>query len=181
VDIPLVGLADGVHSRSFAGNGVVVHHSDTFGLVLVDRNTVAIGPCDVNLSFGAHPAEVPGTVRFLHPLHNFALVSFNPAELPAEARRKVAAAPLLPAPALARGDSVRLVGLTRYLRLMTRTSIVTSATSALTIPSAEVPRWVRGGWSQGGARVGVQCAQVVVTAGHRGSVPGWIQEEWVAV
>lgn len=50
IDIPLVALSDGVHSRSFAGNGLVVHHSDTLGLVLVDRNTVAIGSCDVNVS-----------------------------------------------------------------------------------------------------------------------------------
>lgn len=33
------------------------------GLVLVDRNTVTVGPCDVNLSFGAHPAEITGRVR----------------------------------------------------------------------------------------------------------------------
>ena len=34
------------------------------GLVLVDRNTVVVGPCDVNISFGAHPMEVSGTVRW---------------------------------------------------------------------------------------------------------------------
>lgn len=50
---------------------------------------VAVGPCDVNLSFGAHPAEISGRVRFLHPLHNFALVSYDPAQLPQEARSKV--------------------------------------------------------------------------------------------
>ncbi len=43
VDIPLVALTDGVHSRSFAGNGLVVFQGDNVGLVLVDRNTVAIG------------------------------------------------------------------------------------------------------------------------------------------
>ena len=43
VEIPLVALADGVHSRSFAGCGVVVHHSQELGLVLVDRNTVGGG------------------------------------------------------------------------------------------------------------------------------------------
>jgi hypothetical protein len=35
VDIPLVALSDGVHSRSFAGNGLVVYHGDNLGLVLV--------------------------------------------------------------------------------------------------------------------------------------------------
>lgn len=101
VEIPLVALADGVHSRSFsgasyfmspatvaapasataagrwaeshacmpachsashppfpgpapcslcpAGCGVIVHQSDTLGLVLVDRNTVTVGPGDGGL------------------------------------------------------------------------------------------------------------------------------------
>jgi hypothetical protein len=35
VDIPLVALSDGVHARSFAGNGLVVHHGLDLGLVLV--------------------------------------------------------------------------------------------------------------------------------------------------
>lgn len=63
VHIPLVALSDGVHSRSFGGNGVVVHHGAQMGLVVVDRNTVAVGPCDVNLSFGAYPCEIPAKVR----------------------------------------------------------------------------------------------------------------------
>jgi hypothetical protein len=103
---------------------------------------VTIGTCDINLSFGAHPAEIQGIVRFLHPLHNFALVSYSPADLPAEARSKVCAATLLSRPALARGDRCRLVGLTKSLRIMQRVSTVTNATVALTIPSAEVPRCV---------------------------------------
>lgn len=86
VDIPLVSLSDGVHARSFSGNGLLVHYSPagSVGLVLVDRNTVAVGPCDVLLSFGAHPCEALGRVVFLHPLHNFALVAFDPAQLNAE-------------------------------------------------------------------------------------------------
>jgi hypothetical protein len=112
----------------------------------VDRNTVTIGTCDVNLSFGAHPAEIPGVVRFLHPLHNFALVSYSPADLPSEARSKVCAATLLSRPPLARGDRCRLVGLTKSLRIMQRLSTVTNATVALTIPSAEVPRCGRRRW-----------------------------------
>ncbi len=67
--------------------GVVVHHSATLGLLLCDRNTVAIPASDVTLSFGAHPAEVPARIRFLHPLHNFVILSYDPAELPPEVRR----------------------------------------------------------------------------------------------
>eukprot|EP00200_Dunaliella_tertiolecta_P008556 CAMPEP_0202391600 /NCGR_PEP_ID=MMETSP1127-20130417/91921_1 /ASSEMBLY_ACC=CAM_ASM_000462 /TAXON_ID=3047 /ORGANISM="Dunaliella tertiolecta, Strain CCMP1320" /LENGTH=1117 /DNA_ID=CAMNT_0048994043 /DNA_START=31 /DNA_END=3384 /DNA_ORIENTATION=+ len=141
VDIPLVALSDGVHARSFAGNGVVVFHGERVGLLLVDRNTVVVGPCDVNISFGAHPCEVTGTVRFLHPLHNFSLVSYNPADLPPVARSKVRAAKLLSDPPIRRGDSLHLAGLTKFLRIMQRKSAVTTATSALTIPTCEVPRF----------------------------------------
>ena len=31
VDIPLVALSDGVHARSFAGNGLIVHHGKNVG------------------------------------------------------------------------------------------------------------------------------------------------------
>ena len=33
------------------------------------------------LSFGAFPAEVPARVRFLHPLHNFSIVSYDPRQV----------------------------------------------------------------------------------------------------
>ncbi len=42
---------------------VCVCHMSQVGLVLVDRNTVVVGPCDVTLSFGAHPTEAQGRVR----------------------------------------------------------------------------------------------------------------------
>lgn len=172
-------------------------------------NTRTRSPCDVNLSFSAHPAEITGRVRFLHPLHNFALVSYKVADLPAEARTKVRvssfsklkqpssdalgaaavpccarrqraprrpcylpsfplptplnaqvrAAALLPSPRVARGDSVRLVGLSRALRIMQRTSTVTNAATALTIPGAEVPRCV--------------ASQLAEPLSERGSVVHW--------
>jgi len=49
------------------------------------------------------------SLRFLHPLHNFALVSYNPMDLPPEARSKVRAAPLAVDPPIQRGDSLHLV------------------------------------------------------------------------
>ncbi len=62
----------------------MVYHDDSLGLVLVDRNTVAIGLGDVTLSFGAYPAEARGVVRFMHPLHNFAILSYDAADLNAK-------------------------------------------------------------------------------------------------
>lgn len=64
-----------------AGNGVIVHASDRLGLVVVDRSTVPVGGGNITLSFGAYPDELPGRVRFLHPLHNFAIISYDPTQL----------------------------------------------------------------------------------------------------
>jgi hypothetical protein len=80
--------------------------------------------------------------RFLHPLHNFSLVSYDPRELPAEARRAIRPAQLSPAtPLLQRGESVTLACITKELRVMQRKSNVTNATCSLSIHEAEVPRW----------------------------------------
>lgn len=76
-------------TRLCAGNGVIVHHSEKLGLVVTDRNTASVSVGDVRMSFGAHPAEVEGRIRFLHPLHNFAILSYNPADLPEEVRPRV--------------------------------------------------------------------------------------------
>jgi S1-C subfamily serine protease len=141
VEVPEVALADGVHSKSFTGNGVIVHQDSKIGLVLVDRNTVAIGPCDIRLSFYAYPAELHGTVRFLHPLYNFALVSYNPAELSMDAVKLVKPCTILAEPPLSRGSKVILVGLSGALRPTARDASVTNATAALNIPTAEIPRF----------------------------------------
>ena len=63
-----------------------MHVDERIGLVLVDRNTVCIAAGDVTVSFCAFPAEAPAAVRFLHPLHNWAIVSFDVADLPLEVR-----------------------------------------------------------------------------------------------
>lgn len=68
------------------------------------------------------------------------ILAYNPEAMLPETRALVRAAPLLTHPPLRRGDSVKLVGLSDSLRIKQRTSIVTNATVALTIPAAEVPR-----------------------------------------
>jgi pro-apoptotic serine protease NMA111 len=67
-----------------AGAGVIVHLDERIGLVLVDRNTVCIAAGDFIVSFCAFPSEAPAAVRFLHPLQNWAIVSFDTADLPLE-------------------------------------------------------------------------------------------------
>ena len=156
-----MALADGVHSRAFSGCGAIVVHDPGagLGLVVVDRNTVAVGPGDILLSFGAAPAEISGLCRFLHPLHNFAIVSYDPGALPPEASAAVRPIALAPpgAGALRRGASVQLFALSSALRILRRDSTVTHADVAVSIRRPAVPRFRCAGAAQkrrGAARRG---------------------------
>lgn len=64
VHVPSSCMLDGVHSQHFLGTGVIVYHSETMGLVAVDKNTVAVPVSDVMISFAAFPIEIPAEVRF---------------------------------------------------------------------------------------------------------------------
>lgn len=141
VHVPPSCMLDGVHSQHFFGTGVIVYHSQSMGLVAVDKNTVAVSVSDVMLSFAAFPIEIPGEVVFLHPVHNYALVAYDPLALGAVGSSVVRAAELLPEPALRRGDSVCLIGLSRSLQATSRKSIVTNPSAALNIGSADCPRY----------------------------------------
>ncbi|KAK7321506.1 hypothetical protein VNO77_32228 [Canavalia gladiata] len=141
VHVPQSCMLDGVHSQHFFGTGVIIYHSEDIGLVAVDKNTVAISASDVVLSFAAFPVEIPGEVVFLHPVHNYALISYNPSALGPVGASVVRAAELLPEPTLRRGDSVYLVGLSRSLQATSRKSVVTNPCAALNIGSADCPRY----------------------------------------
>lgn len=66
---------DGVLETHYGGAGLVINARD--GLVLVDRNTVPITMGDVRIIF-AGAVDLPGRVLFVHPLHNFAIVQYDP-------------------------------------------------------------------------------------------------------
>ncbi|KAG0612336.1 hypothetical protein M758_6G019400 [Ceratodon purpureus] len=141
VHIPPSAMLDGVHAQHFFGTGVIVHHSKDLGLVAVDKNTVAISVSDVMLNFAAFPMEIPGEVVFLHPVHNYALVAYNPTALGEVGMAAVQAAVLLPDPPLRRGDFVYLVGLSRSLQATSRKSTVTNPGAALNVAAADCPRY----------------------------------------
>jgi S1-C subfamily serine protease len=65
----------GITERNYRGTGLVVDAAR--GLVVVDRNTVPVSMGDVRIIF-AGTLEIPGKVEFVHPLHNIAIVSYDP-------------------------------------------------------------------------------------------------------
>src|SRR5260370_39492195 len=65
----------GVPEKNYHGTGLIV---DTqHGFVVVDRNTVPLAMGDVRITFNG-TVEVRGKVEFIHPLHNLAVVSYDP-------------------------------------------------------------------------------------------------------
>jgi S1-C subfamily serine protease len=68
----------GVTERNYHSTGVIVDAVQ--GLIVVDRNTVPVAVGDVRVTF-AGSIEVPGRVEYVHPVHNIAVVSFDPALL----------------------------------------------------------------------------------------------------
>jgi S1-C subfamily serine protease len=95
---------DGIQEAHYGGAGLVIDAQQ--GLVLVDRNTVPVAMGDVRIVF-AGAVDVPARVVFIHPLHNMAIVQYDPELLE---HTEVTAATLKSRP-LEAGDDVWLVGI----------------------------------------------------------------------
>ena len=121
----------GITGRTFRGTGVII---DTRrGLVVVDRTTVPIAEGDVRITFSG-ALEVPGKVIFVHPLHNLAVVSYDPrliGETPVRSAR-------LEVRDLKPGESVRVVGMGRDQRVMVEASQV-AGVEAIRLPIPRTP------------------------------------------
>ncbi|MFI4890828.1 MAG: PDZ domain-containing protein, partial [Steroidobacterales bacterium] len=109
----------GVNEKNYTGTGLIV---DTRrGYVVVDRNTVPLAMGDVRVTFGGS-VEVPGKVEFIHPLHNLAVVSYDPKSI---GDTPVRAATLL-SRELHAGDEVWVVGAHNDARIMSQKTQVSS-------------------------------------------------------
>ncbi len=72
-DIPYT--VDNVYAKSFSGVGLIV--DPELGLIVTDRNTVPVEIGDLEITFFS-TYKIPGKVVYLHPLHNIALLQYDP-------------------------------------------------------------------------------------------------------
>src|SRR5579862_6985153 len=65
----------GVTERFYHGTGLIIDAQR--GLIVTDRNTVPVSLGDVRLTF-AGTIEIPGKILYVHPLHNLAVIQYDP-------------------------------------------------------------------------------------------------------
>ena len=113
----------GVADRYYYGTGLVADAER--GWVVVDRNTVPVAMGDVRLTF-AGSLEIPGRVEYIHPLHNLAVVSYDPTLIGTTPVKSATFAPqeLLP------GQDVAVVGLGPDFKLMSLSSKIATIAAA---------------------------------------------------
>ena len=109
----------GITERNYHGTGLVVDAQR--GLVVVDRNTVPVAVGDVTVTF-AGTVQVPGHVVYVHPLHDFAVVAYDPKLL---GSTPVKSARLQPRE-LAPGERIWVVGLSPDSELRARSTEIAS-------------------------------------------------------
>ena len=124
---------DGVHGDSFVGFGLVVDAER--GLVVVDRDTVPVAMGDATLTF-AGSVEVPGEVVYLHPIHNVAVLRYDPLLLGDTPVRSAD----LHTRSFAAGDELWLVALSESQQLLSEKVTVSRVESAA-LPLTQPPRY----------------------------------------
>jgi S1-C subfamily serine protease len=109
----------GVAERHYYGTGLIVDAER--GYVVVDRNTVPEAMGDVRIVF-ASSLEVRGEVVYIHPLHNLAMLSYDPALIGDTAVKSARLSEDVPKP----GDELWVVGLRADDKLRYQTAEVAS-------------------------------------------------------
>ncbi len=134
VDYDIPHPTSGVKDFNYQGTGIVVDAEQ--GLVLIDRDTVPVTLGDLVITFGG-AVRVPGKLRYLHPIHNFGIIQYDPA---AVSEGEVVAAELIDDPDLSEGDKVYQVGLnSRFQLIDLKTDIETYDTESFS--ASGTPRY----------------------------------------
>ena len=109
----------GVSDRHYYGTGLIVDAER--GLIVVDRNTVPVAMGDVTVTF-AGSLQIDAKVEYVHPLHNFAVVSYDPSIIGDTPVRSAVLNPQMPES----GDRLLAVGLKSDHQLAHQESVVSS-------------------------------------------------------
>ncbi|HWG77158.1 MAG TPA: trypsin-like peptidase domain-containing protein [Steroidobacteraceae bacterium] len=123
----------GVTERYYHGTGLIVDTQR--GLIVTDRDTVPESLGDVRLTF-ADTIEIPGKVVYIHPLHNLAVIQYDP--------RLIGATPVKAAQfdttPLKAGQTINVVGLDSNGQLRARTTTV-SDVAPMDLPLSRTVRF----------------------------------------
>ena len=124
VNFDMPYTVSGVADRYYYGTGLVADAER--GWVVVDRNTVPVAMGDVRLTF-AGSLEIPGRVQYIHPLHNLAIVSYDPKLL---GKTPVKSATFETKPVVP-GQHIAVVGLGPDFKQLSQSSDVANVSAAM--------------------------------------------------
>ncbi|KAI8355477.1 trypsin-like cysteine/serine peptidase domain-containing protein [Mortierella sp. GBAus27b] len=124
---------DGFPKSRKHGSGLVVDAER--GLIVVSRNIVPFAMGDLSITI-ADSIIVPGKVMYLHPTHNFAIVSYDPKHVGDTPIRSAKISPIN----LVQGHHVSLVAFNHNQRPICLRTVVTDITS-VTVPHNATPRF----------------------------------------
>lgn len=132
-DIPY--MIDGISSSSYQGVGLVVDAKH--GFIIVDQNTVPIALGDVLVTIAAS-IEIPAKVVFVHPVHNYAVVQYDPIQLGAVASHLQSA--IFADEPLQVGETADYIGLSSNWTVVTMKAVVTKM-DRLVLRDFQPPRY----------------------------------------
>ena len=123
----------GVTEHFYHGTGLIVDAQR--GLVVVDRDTVPVSLGDVTVTF-AGTVQVPGRVVYVDPIHNFAIVAYDPKLIGATPVRSATLKPekLIP------GQPIWVVGLGDDSQMHSRATEIASI-DPLSLPLSRTMRF----------------------------------------
>ncbi|KAF2102279.1 trypsin-like serine protease [Rhizodiscina lignyota] len=124
---------DGFPRGRKTGHGLVLDADK--GLVIISRATVPYDLCDISLTF-ANSIIVDGKVVFMHPIQNYAIISYDPSLVNAP----VQSAKLSTTP-IKQGEETIFFGFNQNYRPVVAKTVVTDITTVAIPASASTPRY----------------------------------------